>query len=88
MLLATATSAGTLAQEINVVTNQITQVNSVINNNATITGGSLQVNDPIIGQFTQTIATLTLAESQTVFNSMLTILNARLTTFQSALAAM
>lgn len=88
MQINTAISAGTLAVEISTVTAQIAAVNNLINNNAYIGSGTLVVADPTAGNIYQTVNQLTVSESNTVFTAMLSVLNARLSSWQTALAAM
>jgi hypothetical protein len=88
MLLSTANTAAPLALSIDVLNAQIAQINNSITNNAIISGGSLIVGDPISGTLTQNLQTLTVAESNVVFNSMLTILNSRLTAANAALTSL
>ena len=93
MLIASGRTAATLTAAIDAVNVQIVSVTAAIANGAFIAGGNLIVNDPIAYYATSNINQLTLnqltvAESATVFNSMLTILNARLATWNAALAAL
>jgi hypothetical protein len=85
----TAGTAGALAQQIAAVTGQIAAVNDRISNNAVITGGTLFIKDTTTGQLTTLpLQQLTIAESATVFNTMLTVLDARQSAWAATLAAM
>ncbi len=90
MLLAAGQAAATLVPAINAVNAEIATVETYVANSAVIIGGNIVVQDPTAnpGGVGYGIQTLTVAESATVFNTVLSILQARLTALNAQLASL
>jgi hypothetical protein len=91
MLISAARGSVPIVAAIDIINAQIAQVTTAISNNATLApGGQVFIADPVTGLTSSygPFVGLNLTDSQTLFNSILTILNSKLATANAALAAL
>lgn len=88
MLIASARTAATLAAQIDAIMARIAAIDIALANSAIIAGGSLAITDPVLSGSVITLVPQTVTDSATVFETMKTILQAKVDALNTQLAAL